>query len=327
LRKRDFLLALTAATIMPGANLRAQQGRTTPLLGYIWIGAKGSERSTLDGLRAGLADLRYIEQRDYAIADRYADLDTKRLPELAAEITRLKVSLILSPGNVVTESLIGATKTIPIIATAPDLLASGFVASLSHPGGNVTGISLTAGEALSEKWLELVKEVAPHVSHVAVLSNPRSAASSAFVQRIRNAASKFAVQLSLFQAGDLEELHRALLSVASSEARAIIVDTDPALVSNRTTIIKFAADRKLPAIYGNYEYVPDGGLISYATSIFDTWRRLATYVDRVLKGANPAELPVEQASTFLLRINMGTARALGLAIPPTLLARADEVIE
>jgi putative ABC transport system substrate-binding protein len=326
-QKRDFILALIAATIGPSTQLRAQQGRTPSLLGYIWIGAKGSERSTLDGLRAGLRDLSYVEERDYAIADRYAGLDRTRLPELVAEIARLKVSLFLAPGNDVIEAVIRATNTIPIIATAPDLLASGFVASLPRPGGNVTGISLTAGEALSEKWLELVKEVAPEVSHVAVLSNPSSAASTAFVQRIRDAASKFAIRRSLFEARDENELNRALRSVEASEARAIIVDMDPSLVSNRATIIKFAAERRLPAVYGNYEYVPDGGLISYATSIFDTWRRLAFYVDKVLKGTSPAELPVEQASNFLLRINMGTARALGLTIPPTLLARADEVIE
>jgi putative ABC transport system substrate-binding protein len=232
----------------------------------------------------------------------------------------------LSPGNAVTRAATEATSSIPIIARTPDLLASGFVSSLARPGGNVTGISLTAGAELSEKWLELIKEAFPKVASVAVLTNLHSA-SAAYLDRIRAAASALGVQPTHFQARDQEELERALVAIAAMRPDGLVVESDPGLVSNRSKIIAFAASHRLPTVYGNLDYVPDGGLMGYFTSIVDTWRRLATYVDKVLKGAKPADLPVEQPTKFELVINLKTAKALGLTVPPPLLARADQVIE
>jgi putative ABC transport system substrate-binding protein len=328
MRRREVIAALLIpAAVSTPARTQGLQSGAVPRLGYIWIGAQGSERSTLDGLRLGLRELGHVEGRDFALVDRYADLNPAALPVLVADLVALNVKAILAPGNLVIEAARRGTSAVPIIATAPDLLASGFVASLARPGGNVTGVSLTAGDALSEKWLEFVKELAPRVAHVAMLANPKSAASMAFVQKVTSAATKLGVELSLFEAHNGEELHGALERIAESGAGALIVESDPLLVSNRARIISFAAKHGLPGVYGNYEYTADGGLLSYASNIFEIWRRLASYVDRVLKGSDPAELPVEQAVSFQLRINLKTANALGLTIPPTLLARADEVIE
>ena len=323
--RRDLLVALT---VLGGASSTyAQQRGTRHLLGYVWIGPNGSERSTLDGLRVGLHDLGHSEGRDFAILDKYADFRPERLPTLLAELLKANVALILSPGNVVTEAAIKATRTLPIIATTPDLLASGFVPSLARPGGNVTGISLTAGQTLSEKWLELVRELVPQVTHVAALVHPTSTASAAYAQSLKNAAQAYGIRLTEVTAANREELQEALRIIGQLDAGALVVESDAGLVSNRDLTIKFAAEHRLPAVYGNADYAADGGLVCYATSIFDVWRQLATYVDKVLKGSSPADLPVQQATNFRLRVNLKTAKALGLTIPPTLLARADEVIE
>jgi putative tryptophan/tyrosine transport system substrate-binding protein len=324
-RRREFIGFVGGAaawSVAAHAQLRERPAR----LGYVWIGARGSERSTLDGVRQGLRELGYVEGREFTFEERYADSHPDRVPELLAELLQLRVDLILSPGNVITRAAKQATSTVPILATAPDLLASGFIESLSRPGGNITGISLTAGAALSEKWLELMKEAFPRVTSIAVLTNLHLA-SSAYSDRIRVAAAALGVQPKHFQAQDAEELDRALASIASMRADGLVVESDPGLISNRAKIIEFAALHRLPTVYGNLDYIPDGGLMAYFTSIVDTWRRLAVYVDKILKGATAADLPVEQASKFELQINLKTARTLGLTIPPTILARADQVIE
>ena len=325
MKRREFITLLggAAAWSFPA---RAQTPPKPARLGYIWIGSKGSEHSTLDGIRQGLHELGYAEGRDFILEERYADSQPERLPAIVAELLRLKVDLLLSPGNPVTRAAMQATSTIPIIATTPDLLESGFVASLARPGGNVTGISLTAGATLSEKWLELLKETFPNVTKVAVLSNLTSA-SSAYLDRMRTVASVLGVQPQYFAAQDPAELDRALSEITVMMPDGLVVESDATLVSNRAKIIAFAAQHRLPTIYGNLDYIPDGGLMAYYTSIVDAWRRLASYVDKVLKGAKPSDLPVQQAIKFELLVNLKTAQALGLTIPPMILIRADEVIE
>jgi putative ABC transport system substrate-binding protein len=327
MRRREFFVLIAGGAAAWPLAVRAQQAAKPARLGYIWIGSKGSEHSTLDGLRKGLSDLGYTEGRDFVIDDRYADSRPERLPSIVAELVSTKVDLILSPGNPVTQAAKTATSTIPIISTTPDLLASGFVASLAYPGGNITGISLTAGAALAEKWVELLHECFPGVKNVGVLSSPISLASSAYLERIRGAASALGMQLQSFSARNPVELQQALGAIEAAGIDGLVVESDAALLASRAEIIGFAAKHRLPTVYGNSDYVPDGGLMSYATSIFESWRRLASYVDRVLKGANPGTLPVEQATKFDLRINLRTAKILGLAIPPLILVRADEVIE
>jgi putative tryptophan/tyrosine transport system substrate-binding protein len=323
MRRREFIGLLGGAAASWPLAARAQQVTKPARLGYIWIGAKDSEHSTRDGLRQGLRDLGYLEGRDYVLEERYAESQQDRLRGIIAELLQLKVALFLSPGVQVTTALIAGTSTIPIIATTPDLLASGFVSSLARPGGNVTGISLTAGPTLSEKWLDILKETFPSVVTVAILT----ASGVVYLDRIQAAAAMLGLRVRYFTAQDPQEIDRALSDIAAMRPDGLIVESDANLVSNRAKIIGFVARNRLPTVYGNLDYIPDGGVMAYFTSIFETWRRLATYVDRVLKGANPGDLPVEQAVKFELVINLKAAKAIGLSISESMLLRADRVIE
>jgi putative tryptophan/tyrosine transport system substrate-binding protein len=323
MRRREFIGLLGGAAATWPLAARAQQVTKPAHLGYIWIGAKDSEHSTRDGLRQGLRELGYLEGRDYVLEERYAESQPDRLRGIIAELLQLKVALFLSPGVQVTNALIGGTSTIPIIATTPDLLASGFVSNLARPGGNVTGISLTAGPTLSEKWLDILKETFPSVVTVAILT----ASGVVYLDRIQAAAAMLGLRVRYFTAQDPQEIDRALSDIAAMRPDGLIVESDANLVSNRAKIIGFVARNRLPTVYGNLDYRPDGGVMAYFTSIFETWRRLATYVDRVLKGANPGDLPVEQAVKFEFVINLKAAKAIGLSISESMLLRADKVIE
>jgi putative tryptophan/tyrosine transport system substrate-binding protein len=323
MKRREFITLLGSATIAWPIEAQAQQISKPARLGYIWIGAKDSEHSTRDGLRQGLHDLGYVEGRDFVLEERYAESQPDRLPEIVTELMRLNVALFLSPGVQVTRALVAGTSTIPIIATTPDLLSSGFVASLARPGGNVTGMSLTAGPTLSEKWLEILKETFPTVTTVAILTG----SGVVYLDRIQAAATMLGVDVRYFTAQDPQEIEHALSKIAAMHPGGLVVESDANLVSNRDKIIDFAARHRLPTVYGNLDYIPDGGVMAYFTSIFDTWRRLATYVDRVLKGAKPGDLPVEQGVKFELVVNLKAAKAIGLSISESMLLRADKVIE
>ena len=325
MKRRGFITLVGGAMVACSTSLRGQESRPARL-GYIWIGSKGSEHSTRDGMRQGLRDLGYVEGRDFVLEERYADSQLDRLPAIVAELVELRVSLILCAGNQVTRAAMEGTSTIPLVATAPDLLESRFVASLARPGGNVTGMSLTAGTTLSEKWLEILKETFPNVGSVAVLASATSA-SSAYVDRVRRAANSLGIKPRYFTAGDADGLDLALQAITEMKPDGLIVESDALFISNRSRIIAFAAEQRLPAVYGNLDYMPDGGLMAYYTSIFDTWVRLAKYVGRILKGAKPGELPVQQATKFELIINLKTAKAAGFNIPEAILLRADKVIE
>ena len=323
IRRRKFITLLGGTVAAWPLAARGQQPTNPARLGYIWIGPKDSEHSTRDGLRQGLLDLGYMEGRDYVLEERYAESQPDRLPDIIAELLQLKVALFLSPGVQVTRALMAATSTVPIIATTPDLLTSGFVTSLARPGGNVTGMSLTAGPTLSEKWLEILKEIFPSVSTVAMLT----ASGVIYRDRVQAAADILGLKVRYFPAQNPQEIDRALSDIAAMGPHGLIVESDANLVSNRAKILDFVARHRLPTVYGNLDYIPDGGVIAYFTSIVETWRRLATYVDRVLKGANPGDLPVEQAVKFELVINLKAARAIGLSISESILLRADKVIE
>jgi putative ABC transport system substrate-binding protein len=323
MRRREFIWLLGGAAGAWPLAASAEQPAKPVRLGYIWIGPKDSEHSTRDGLRQGLRDLGYVEGRDYVLEERYAESQPDRLPGIIAELLQLKVALFLSPGVQVTRALVAATSTVPIIATTPDLLTSGFVTSLARPGGNVTGLSLTAGPTLSEKWLEILKETFPNVATVAMLT----ASNVIYRDRVQAAAEILGLKVSYFPAQDPQEIDRALSEIAAMRPDGLIVESDANLVSNRAKILDFVARHRLPTVYGNLDYIPDGGVMAYFTSIFETWRRLAAYVDRVLKGANPSDLPVEQGVKFELVINLKAARAIGLPISESMLLRADRVIE
>jgi putative tryptophan/tyrosine transport system substrate-binding protein len=322
-KRRAFISLLGGAAVAWPLAARGQQPAKPARLGYIWIGPKDSEHSTRDGLRQGLRDLGYMEGRDYVLEERYAESQPDRLPDIIAELLQLKVALFVSPGVQVTRALMAATSTVPIIATTPDLLTSGFVTSLARPGGNVTGMSLTAGPTLSEKWLEILKETFPNVSTVAMLT----ASGVIYRDRVQAAADILGLKVRYFPAQDPQEIDRALSDIATMGPEGLIVESDANLVSNRAKILDFVARHRLPTVYGNLDYIPDGGVIAYFTSIVETWRRLATYVDRVLKGAHPGDLPAEQAVKFELVINLKAAKAIGFSISESMLLRADKVIE
>ena len=323
MKRREFIMLLGGAAAAWPIGAGGQQPTKPARLGYIWIGPKDSEHSTRDGLRQGLRDLGYMEGRDYVLEERYAESQPDRLPDIIAELLQLKVALFLSPGVQVTRALMAATSTVPIIATTPDLLTSGFVTSLARPGGNVTGMSLTAGPTLSEKWLEILKETFPSVSTVAMLT----ASGVIYRDRVQAAADILGLKVRYFPAQNPQEIDHALSDIAAMGPHGLIVESDANLVSNRAKILDFVARHRLPTVYGNLDYIPDGGVIAYFTSIVETWRRLATYVDRVLKGANPGDLPVEQAVKFELVINLKAAKAIGFSISESMLLRADKVIE
>jgi putative ABC transport system substrate-binding protein len=316
---------LGACAAWPG--VARAQNRRAARLGYLWHGAAGSERSTLDGLRAGLQDLGYVAGRDYVLEERYADGDAARLDGLARGLVESGADVLLAPGNAVIGAAMRATARLPILMTTNDPIGAGFVRSLARPGGNVTGIALSANMAFVGKWLELVREIAPAARSAAYVYYGEDAATTAAVDHMRAAAGTLGFDLALCPVSAVETMDATLRTLAQTPPDALVIGGQPALVANRARFIELAARLRRPAVYGQHDYVRDGGLMSYASSIFDVWRRLAYYVDRVLKGTQPADLPVEQPTSFRLVVNRRTADALGLVLPPAILARADEVIE
>jgi putative ABC transport system substrate-binding protein len=324
MRRRDFIAALAAVLSSAGMG-RAQD--KVPRLGYLWIGAAGSDGATLGGLRRGLAELGYVEGRTISVERRYANGHPDRLAALAAELVALPVDVLLAPGTLTTRAMQKATTTIPIVSTTGDPVGSRFVDSLARPGGNITGLSLGSSEAFAGKWLELLKEAVPGLTRVAVLHDSRNTSTGRQLPVIEQAAPQLGVALVPIAAGTGEELDPALSQVVASGAGALIVTDDPLFAEARQRLIDFAREHRLPAMYGLGEFVENGGLMSYSSSVFDIWRRAARYADRVLKGERPAEMPVEQPTAFELKINVRSAEALGLALPHSLLLRADEVLE
>jgi putative ABC transport system substrate-binding protein len=276
-----------------------------------------------DAFREGLRELGYVEGQNIAIEYRSADGKDERLPGLAAELVRLKVDVIVAVSPPATEAAKQATSTIPIVfPVSGDPVAEGFVASLARPGGNLTGLA-TIGPELVGKQLELLKAVAPKVSRVAVLQSP-----SQQVQRqAEDAARALGVQLQVLKARTSSEIEAAFASMRSQRAGAVLVMRDALFFAQQTQIVALAAKSRLPAVYGFREQAEAGGLMAYGASTPQLFRRAATYVDKILKGAKPADLPVEQPTKFELVINLKTAKTLGLTIPPSLLGQADQVIQ
>jgi len=310
--------ALAAAAETPGK---------VPHIGYLWLGAEGSDRATtLPGFRQGLRELGYKEGSDIVIEYRYAAGNRERLRELVADTVASKVDVIVAPGVIVADAVKQATATIPVVAVTADPVGTGLVASLARPGGNITGFSFIVTE-FGGKWVELLHELAPQAIRVAMLWNPLNAASRNLVQAVREAAGSLGLTLLSDEAGQPEDLPKAFDAIVEQKPDALIIDTDALILSHRRSILEFAAVHGVPAMYGLREFVDEGGLISYGPSPFDIWRRVAGYVDKILKGAKPADLPVQQPTKFELVVNLKTANELGLTIPPSILARVDEVIE
>ena len=277
--------------------------------------------------RQGMRDLGYVEGRNLAIEWRSAEGKVERLPALAAELAQLKVDVIVTAGTSSTGAAQKATATIPIvIANANDPVGGGFVKSLSRPGANITGLSNLAMD-ISPKTLEIMQSLVPRLSHVAVLVNPANSTHAAILKSIQTAAAKHNIKVLPAEARTAEEIERVFSAMAREHAGAVIVVIDAFFVQQGRQIADLAAKHRLPSMSGSREYVEAGGLASYGQNLADNYRRAAAYVDKILKGARPGDLPVEQPTIFELFINRRTAKALGLAIPQELLLRADKVIE
>jgi putative tryptophan/tyrosine transport system substrate-binding protein len=281
----------------------------------------------LDAFRKGLRELGWVEGQDFAIETRFAGGNPDRLPELAAQLVRERVDLILAGSTPGVLAAKGATTAIPIVmVTTGDPIDSGLVASLAQPGGNVTGVT-ALGQALSAKRLELLKEAVPGVTRVAVLTSPGSPYTGPFLKDRANLAQALGLRLQVVEAREPSTFERAFAEMARERAGALMVFTDAILINHRRRLVELAAKHRLPAVYPDREFVNDGGLMFYGASLVDMYHHAAVYADRILKGAKPASLPVEQPTKLELVINLKTAKGLGLTIPPSLLAKADHVVE
>jgi len=322
LKRREFLSVLGGAVTWPIATLG--QRLTIPRVGYVWIGERETDVRGA-GLRQGLEDRGYVIGRSLLLEERYAQGDAKSISKLVAELLELKVDVLATPGTPITLAARRATSKVPIVMLTGDPVGAGLIESLSRPGGNVTGLSLLSGD-YSVKWLELLKEAVPKLGRVAVLWNPDNPQIVAEVGRLRQAAPTLGVEVTALPARP-NEIEATFETIQRAGLDGLVVTDDSSIDTLTPRIVAFAADLRVPAIYPFSHAVRQGGLISYSADFFELWRRGAGYVDRILKGAHPSELPVEQTTAVQLKINLRTAKSLGLSIPPTLLARADEVIE
>jgi putative ABC transport system substrate-binding protein len=325
---RAWLVVLLAVFLLAGPiTAEAQAPAKVPRIGYLSVLSPTDNPYTLEAFRQGLRELGYVEGQTIAIEYRFAEGRPERLPALAAELVRLKVDVIVTAAPAAPEAAKQATSTIPIVfAVVGDPVAVGLVASVARPGGNITGLSSIAPEVVG-KQLELLKEVAPKVSRVAVLQNPSNQAHPFVLRQAEGAARALGVQLQILKAGSPAEIDAAFAAMSSQRAGGVLVLRDSLFLAQRTQITALAAKSRLPAVYGLREEAEAGGLMAYGASGPVMYRRAATYVDKILRGAKPADLPVEQPTKFELIINLKTAKALGLTIPQSLLQRADEMIQ
>lgn len=321
---RVHFFALGALLLALCSSLEAQQQSRIPRVGYLSASSASEAAVRINAFRRGLTELGYIEGKTIAVEFRYAEGKFDRLPALAAELVRLPVDVIVTAGPSVTRPAKEATKTIPIVMTNDsDPVGSGFVQSLARPGGNVTGLSNLARE-LSGKRVEILKEILPHLARLAILGAIDIPGNAQATKETEQAAAGLKLQTRYFEARDSKSIDSTLHAVGQWRADAAVVLNGPPHLQR--LIPAAAAKRRLPAIYSNLSIMENAGLMSYGTNLSDLDRRAAIYVDKILKGANAAELPVEQPSKFELIVNLQAAKQIGLVIPPNVLARADKVI-
>ena len=325
MRRRSFVTLLGGAVAWPLA-VRAQQP-AMPVIGYLHAGSPGPFVPLMAVFRQSLAEAGYVEARDVAIEYRWAEGQYDRLPAMAAELVRRRVAVIVAspiPAAVAAKS---ATTTIPIVFyVGGDPVQLGLVASLNRPGGNATGVNYFVAE-LGSKQLELLHELLPTAVRVGLMVNPTNENVEGSTKDVTAAAATMGLQIDIVQASDSREIEAAFATLVRNRADALVIGADPFLTSRRLQLATLATRHAIPAVTGNREFVEAGGLMSYGTSLTEAQRQLGAYTGRILKGAKPNELPVAQSIKFELVINLPTARALGLEVPPTLLAHADEVIE
>ncbi|MGH7832878.1 MAG: ABC transporter substrate-binding protein [Candidatus Binatia bacterium] len=323
-----ILCLLTTALLSIVPFLQAQQPKKVARIGYLNTGPRTTfERARTGAFRQGLRELGYMEGKDIVIEWRYADGKAERLKQLTAELVGLKVDVIVTSGGGSTRAAKQATVTIPIVMTQDtDPVRNGFVSSLARPGGNITGLSRLAPE-LSGKQVELLKDVVPTLSRVAILGSSTQPANAQILKEIELATRALGVKLQYLDVQGPKDFETAFRDASKGRADAVLMlVSGPVYNPNRTQVVELAVKNRLPVIYRNREDVEAGGLMSYGVHLTDLDRRAATYVDKILKGTKPADLPVEQPTKFEFIINLKAAKQIGLTIPPNVLARADRVV-
>jgi ABC-type uncharacterized transport system substrate-binding protein len=324
--KNHFVLIIGAVLLAHTFNAAAQQPTKISRIGYIGGAPASAVSARIEAFRQALRELGYVEGKNIVIEWRSAEGKAERLAALASELVRLKVDAIVTGGATNTRAAKEATHTIPIVmAQDSDPVGSGFVASLARPGGNITGLATLAPQ-LSGKRLELLKEIVPRLSRAAVLGTSTQPGSAQQLREMELAAEAFAVKLQYLDVANLKDIESAFRAASKGRAEAVLVLVSSVILSYQPQIVELATKNQLPAMYPFTEFVDAGGLISYAPNYTDLYRRAATYVDKILKGAKPADLPVEQPTKFEFIINLNAAKQIGLTIPPNVLARADKVI-
>ena len=322
-----FVWLLATVLLTTGSLAQAQQPKKVPEIGFLAATSPSIESTRVAAFQQGLHELGYVEGNNIVIEWRWAEGKFDRLPALAAELVRLKVEVIVTGGSTSSGAAKKVTTTVPIVmAQVSDPVGSGFVASLGRPGGNMTGLSTLAPE-ISGKQLEFLKEIVPKLSRVAVLGTSTAPGNAQALKETGLAAKAFKVQLQYLDILGPADIESAFRAATKGRADAVLVLGTPVFISQRTQLAELAIKSRIPATYQASEYVEAGGLMTYGVSVVDLYRRAATYVDKILKGAKPADLPVEQPSKFEFVINLKTAKQIGLTIPPNVLARADRVIQ
>jgi putative ABC transport system substrate-binding protein len=326
MNRRTFRCGLTLGTLALPLAAQAQQAGKVPRIGFLHYGSPGPSPE-VEAFRQGLRELGYVEGQNVAIEYRFASGQVERLPELAAELVRLKLDVIVTPTTPASLAAKQATSTIPIVfAGVADAVGAGLIASFARPGGNITGLASISAE-LGGKRLELLKQVAPKASRVAVLYNPADRSNVLALKELQKSAPALGLRLQPLEVRGPGEFEGAFVAMTRERAHALFGAAGVLTFEHRKAIVDLAAKNQIPAMWGHRQFVDAGGLMSYAVNWYDQLRRTATFVDKILKGAKPADLPVEQPTKFELVINLKAAKALGLTISPSLLQRADEVIQ
>jgi putative tryptophan/tyrosine transport system substrate-binding protein len=321
-----FFTSVSALLFLLCGFAYAQQNKV-PRIGYLQAPPASAVATRTDAFRQGLRDLGYVEGKNIVVEWRFGDGKPERVSEIVAEFVRLNVDVIVTGGSFATAAAKKATATIPVVmAQDGDPVGNGFVASLARPGGNVTGLSTLAPQ-LSGKQLEILKESIPKISRVAVLGSSNRSGNAQSIKEAESTADSLKVKLQYVDVLNPDDIVPAFRAARKQGSEAMLVLTGPIVTSQQKVIIKLASQNRLPAIYDRPEFVEEGGLMTYSVSSTELFRRAAYYVDKILKGAKPADLPVEQPTKFELVINLKAAKQIGLTIPPNVLARADRVIK